>query len=341
MIVGTTEQYPTQAKALRAAEHMRLGANADHPQARTVTFGALIDRYMAEEMPERYSTRRAYRSKLLNHVRPKWASYAIADVKPFAVAEWLKQLALAPKTKAHLRNLMRVLFNYAMLWELVAVQENPMKLVKVKDASKRQREPRVLTIAEFKRLLHQVQAEPFRTMLLVAACLGLRCSEVLGLKWSDFDWEDLTLLVQRAVVCGHEDTVKTKYSKDRVPLSASLAEVLIRWKARTPFGQDSDWVFASPYQAGRMPYREWNVYKHYLRPAGIKAGLGEGIGWHTLRHSYRSWLDETGAPMKVQQELMRHADIRTTMNIYGAAMDESKRRANDKVVEMVFAKSVG
>jgi integrase len=178
-------------------------------------------------------------------------------------------------------------------------------------------------------------------MLLVAACLGLRCSEVLGLKWSDFDWEDLTLLVQRAVVAGHVDAVKTKYSKDRVPLAASLAAVLLRWRARTPFRQESDWVFASPYQEGRMPYREWNVYQHYLRPAGIKAGLGEGIGWHTLRHSYRSWLDETGAPMKVQQELMRHADIRTTMNIYGAAMDESKRRANDKVVEMVLAEKAG
>jgi integrase len=47
----------------------------------------------------------------------------------------------------------------------------------------------------------------------------------------------------------------------------------------------------------------------------VAAGkLGE-IGWHTFRHTYRSWLDETGAPMKVQQELMRHASIQTTMNI--------------------------
>jgi len=68
----------------------------------------------------------------------------------------------------------------------------------------------------------------------------------------------------------------------------------------------------------------------YLKPAGIKLGLGT-IGWHT----YRSWLDETGAPMKVQQELMRHASIQTTMNVYGQAMSSSKREANGKVVEMV------
>ena len=56
----------------------------------------------------------------------------------------------------------------------------------------------------------------------------------------------------------------------------------------------------------------------------------------TFRHTYRSWLDETGAPMKVQQELMRHASIQTTMNVYGQAMSNSKREANSKIVEMVL-----
>ena len=66
------------------------------------------------------------------------------------------------------------------------------------------------------------------------------------------------------------------------------------------------------------------------------AGKFAEIGWHTFRHTYRSWLDETGAPMKVQQELMRHASIQTTMNVYGQAMPESKRAANGKVVTMVL-----
>ena len=65
-------------------------------------------------------------------------------------------------------------------------------------------------------------------------------------------------------------------------------------------------------------------------------GSTAAIGWHTFRHTYRSWLDETGAPMKVQQELMRHASIQTTMNVYGQAMSSSKREANGKVVEMVL-----
>ena len=64
------------------------------------------------------------------------------------------------------------------------------------------------------------------------------------------------------------------------------------------------------------------------------------IGWHTFRHSYWSWLDDTGAPLTVQKELMRHASIQTTMNIYGKAMTDTKRQAHTKVVELVLRKSV-
>ena len=60
------------------------------------------------------------------------------------------------------------------------------------------------------------------------------------------------------------------------------------------------------------------------------------IGWHTFRHSYRSWLQESGAPLAVQQELMRHASITTTMKTYGKVMSDSKRQANSKLVKLVF-----
>jgi len=84
------------------------------------------------------------------------------------------------------------------------------------------------------------------------------------------------------------------------------------------------------------PYHPGEIRKRHIKNAATKANLGEGIGWHTFRHSYRSWLDESGAPMKVQQELMRHASIQTTMNVYGRAMVDSKREANRKVVQMVL-----
>jgi integrase len=84
------------------------------------------------------------------------------------------------------------------------------------------------------------------------------------------------------------------------------------------------------------PYNQDTIQQKHIRRAGIQAGLGDGIGWHTFRHSYRLWLDDAGAPLTVQKELMRHASIQTTMNIYGKAMPDSKRQAHSKVVERVM-----
>ncbi len=105
------------------------------------------------------------------------------------------------------------------------------------------------------------------------------------------------------------------------------------------YSKDGDRVFANP-QTGK-PYHQESLKNRPLRRVADIIGLPEGIGWHTFRHTYRSWLDETGAPMKVQQELMRHASIQTTMNVYGRAMTDSKRKANSQVVGLAFGESLG
>jgi integrase len=54
------------------------------------------------------------RSWLRNYIKPKWAERSLDQMKPFALEDWLKRLSLAPNSKSHLKNLMRVLFNAAM-----------------------------------------------------------------------------------------------------------------------------------------------------------------------------------------------------------------------------------
>ncbi|WP_334266822.1 zinc finger domain-containing protein [Edaphobacter sp. HDX4] len=66
------------------------------------------------------------------------------------------------------------------------------------------------------------------------------------------------------------------------------------------------------------------------------AGKYGSVGWHTFRPTYRSWLDSTGAPIGVQQKLMRHAQVSTTMNVYGNALMTAKREANSEVVKMAL-----
>ncbi len=251
-------------------------------------------------------------------------------IKPMAVEDWLRGLGLAPKTKSHVRSLMHTIFQCAERWELT--DRNPIKLVRVRGGTKRLTSPRVLTPEQFESLL-RLMREPYRTMVLVAGCLGLRVSEIVALQWGDFNFPGSTVLVQRRVVHGRIGDVKTEYSRDSVPLDPVLVEALLRHRKRS-FSTPEGWLFANP--ATGRPYHQEEIQKTHIRKAGIAAKIGGAIGWHTFRHSYRSWLDETGAPLTVQKELMRHASIQTTMNIYGKAMTDTKRQAHRKVVEMVL-----
>jgi hypothetical protein len=134
-------------------------------------------------------------------------------MKSLAVEDWLKSLALAPKTKAHIRSLMHTIFQCARRWELV--EKNPIELVRVRGGSKRLRTPRVLTPEQFC-LIPPLLPEPYRTQVWIAGCLGLRASEIMPLKWSDLNFDDCTLLVQRSMVHGRGADVKTEDSRDHV-----------------------------------------------------------------------------------------------------------------------------
>jgi len=369
-IVGNVEQYPTKAQAKKAVEALLLKLNSETPQQRlaVVTFGAICDRYLKEEMPERYSTSKSYRSNIKNHLKPRWGDYLLDRIRPMAVEDWLKKLPMAPKSKTHIRSVMHLMFECATRWELFTDKRNPIALVRIKDGSKRRQRPAILTVDQFETIIALLK-EPYRTMAYIAQCLGLRVSEIAALQWDDFDFEKNQLLVQRSIVNGNVDDVKTEYSQDYVPLHPSLTEVVSEW-SKESVPTEEGWVFANPIT--EKPYFPTEIQRRHIRPAGWclvecpKCGAGAGvwcnqskptpngarlpihkerraaagkyssIGWHTFRHTYRSWLDETGAPMKVQQELMRHASIQTTMNIYGQAMSSSKREANGKVVEMVL-----
>jgi integrase len=342
MYVGTTAEYPTENEVRARLAGFVLSLNVGCLSRGSVTVGQLIDRFIEEEKMRQiekgaldgpgllhYGTVHGYLSVFKCHLRPRWGETALTDVRPGAVQAWLDALPVAPKTKAHIRGLMRRLFEKAMLWDLYDIARNPMELVKVKGVTKRTRMPVVLTPATFRAIL-AVLPEPYRRMALLAQGTGLRISEILGLQWGDFDFARGVFTVTRASVHGRVNTVKTEYARDVLPLDPELAAALLTWRERAVANPDN-WVFANPRT--RKPYHS-KILERFV--ASIEKDLGIRIGWHTFRHTYRSWLDATGAPVGVQQKLMRHAQISTTMNIYGNALMDSKRDANRKVVRLLM-----
>jgi integrase len=331
MLVGTVDRYPNQADAERAVERLRIKINAENPQQQfhRVTVGTLIDRFMEEHVPKRCRklTASVYRSLFKCHIRPKWGAEFLENVKTMAVEDWLEGVANSRQVRSHVRNLMHTLFQAAIRWEMV--ERNPID--HVRQSRKRLKPPRTLTPAEFRALISEL-AEPYKTMVITIACLGLRVSELLGLRWGDIDFHNLTLKIQRSFVQGEIYSTKTEASESTVPLDPTLADVLLQHNARTAYSSDSDYVFAG--ESGK-PRWAHTMLADYLKPAAARARIGN-IGWHTFRHTYSSLLHALGTTPAVQKELLRHADIQTTLNIYTQAMSADKRTAASKVVDVLW-----
>lgn len=113
--------------------------------------------------------------------------------------------------------------------------------------------------------------------------------------------------------------------------------VLNAWRQSTQFASEDDWVFASAVKLGRQPWSYDQVCRSFLN-AGESGGIGK-LGTHTMRHTYRSWLDAVGTPIAVQQKLMRHGDIRTTMNTYGDVVTDEMSQAHGKVVRLALSRT--
>ena len=323
-LIGTLAQYPTRADILRVVERLRMRINLKHRFAMPVTLDAVVDHYVEEELPIlRYGTQQPHRCTLNRWILPRWGSYLLEQVKPVDVEGWLRSLPLAPKSKANIRSLFHLIYVHARRWELT--DSNPIDLVR--QSAGRKTIPRTLSMREIRLLLPQL-AKPYRTMVLVAACLGLRVSEIIGLQWGDFDWEDLTLLVKRSVVHGRVGDTKTEASQLPLPVDPRLARVLQEHWKRSLHQCPQDWVFGN--RDGRPRWQE-SILHRQLKPAALRAGLGR-IGWHTFRHSYSTLLRGAHVDLKVQQDLLRHSSIQSTINIYTRAVPKEKRTANRLVV---------
>jgi integrase len=240
---------------------------------------------------------------------------------------------LAPKSRGHIRALLHAIWDYAMWGGSVAVQANPMSVVTVKDSSKRRRQPRSLTIGEFHTFAGQLE-QPFKMIALMCVCFGLRISECLALKWMDVGWLAGKLSIQRGIVRQRVDDVKTIYSDRKMSVDPEMLQQLKHWRQTTEFAEDEDWIFASPAKLGRQPWSYDQVWRAFAC-AGEATATGK-IGTHSMRHTYRSWLDAAGTTLAVQQKLMRHGDIRTTMNVYGDVVTNEMQEAHSKVVQMAL-----
>ena len=216
----------------------------------------------------------------------QFGSRQISDVKVSDVKGWLADL-LAEKTGKTVRNYMivfRNIFQEAIFDEVI--DKNPFTYVRTPRKEKSDFRP--FTKEEVTQLLDNAQGW-FKNMVAVLAYTGMRTGEILALKWSDIDFENGEIHVQRAMSeFGIGDT-KTVNSKRYIPVFESLKPYLYDQQKIT--AQHSEFVFLNQY---KLPYRDTMVISSNLwRPLLEKCEL-ETRRLYDLRHTFATNMLSSG-----------------------------------------------
>ena len=332
-VIGSVVDLPTLADVRREVENFRAEINAESSKSVRLTLREAWGHFEANELRDpdvdrSPTTIQSYLDYFKCQILPKWGDVAIDDVKSVAVEKWLRSLDLSRGSKAKIRNHMSALFSHCIRHELYT-KLNP--IASVRQSAVRERDPDILTLEEIRAILSNIEPLAVRMMVATAAASALRRSELRGLKWADVDLEGCWFNIQRGLVRFDETKLKTRASRRRLEMNPALAEALLLWREKTPYNQDSDWIFASPYTSGERPYWPESAMKDHVKPAARKAGITKRVHWHVFRHSLASLLGQKGEQLKVVQEIVRHASSKITADIYQQADSEMKRNALSRV----------
>ena len=165
----------------------------------------------------------------------------------------------------------------------------------LKHPKKTQKLPVVLNREEIKKIIDNIDNLKHRLMIALAYGAGLRVSEVVRLKVLDIDFDELTLVVRQGK--GKKDRL-TILSKN---IRSDLEKIIIGKK-------NNDYIFESERGGGLTEMSAQKVFYTALKKAGIK----KPASFHSLRHSFATHLLENGVDVRYVQELLGHANIRTT-----------------------------
>ena len=226
------------------------------------------------------------------------------------------------------------------------IQKNWCKLVTL-PKKEDNKEVKVLTKQEQEKFLEAIKGHELELLYIVALGTGLRIGEILGLKWSDIDFKNNELHVNRSLQKAaiyeddkivryevQETTPKTKNSFRTIPVPQNIIKKLKAHKKEQnelilllqEEYDNKNYVFCNKLGKPIEDKRPGRNLKTILTSISI-----EPIKFHALRHTYATRLFEAGIPPKTVQHLMGHSDIETTMNIYTHVMKEQKLEAIEKI----------
>ena len=320
-----SEMTKTQAKK-KLLEILGGMDNEQHSPEQTMTFGQFAAKWEAEILAHyRASTKRFYKETLGRWILPYFKDWRLSDMRTSELQIFVNKFATYSKSVLkHIRATLSVLMRTGVDWEYV--ERNPVIGLKLPPGKPVKRAP-VLPVEKPGELIARL-SEPYRTMAVLGTT-GMRESEILGLRWDDFDTEQLVIGVRRSQYRGQINPTKSERSERGLPYGEVVSDALLRLRVSGQGGKE--FLFVTP--KGTL-FRGSDVGKKAFRSAAKELKLPE-LTWRSFRRSVETVLHTEGVPMKIQQQILGHSKATTTI-LYAEPGMEDRRQALGKIESLLL-----
>jgi len=207
---------------------------------------------------------------------------------------------------------LRAAFNVGIKWKLI--QDNPFRKVELMRIPEQQ--PIFLSKQNFKKLMSVIPAGVFHDLVMIAVFTGLRRGELVNLAWKDIDFEKKLIYIHST------ENFQTKAGRRRtVPMNEIVYQLLSKWYQVSTH----EMVFT---HEGRNISENYVTYKfkRYVR----NAELNDSLHFHSLRHTFATWLVQEGVNIYEVQKLLGHSSVKIT-EIYSHLLSSELHNAVNKI----------
>jgi len=276
------------------------------------------------ERQKRRSTFVGYRNIWKRYIKPN-GDKALREYRTFECEQMLTSIArkhnLCRSTLGHIKHFLGGAFRYARR-QGVLDSSNPMREVEIPRARPGS-DTRAYSLEEEVRML-AILPEPAASVVAVAAFTGARKGEIRGFLWEGYD--GFTIEVRQSVWRNLVGEPKREKSKGAIPVIAQLKLFLDRHRARSG-DPDRGFIFRNPLG---KPLNLDALVREAIRPA-LEAEKIPWYGWHAFRRGLATNLHRLGVSDKVIQQILRHANVTTTINIYVKMVTQDAEEAMRKL----------
>jgi integrase len=275
---------------------------------------AFIGMYVSEE------TRKRRVANIKDAVLPHLGSRNMMNISPSDIEDW-QQIIYTERGAdytSRLKSLLKRVFKRAVVKGIIA--SNPCDSTETIRKGKKQKRA-IYTKEEVKAMIKE--ADDFlKAFIIVYATLGLRTSEMVGLKFDDIDFESKIIHIQRGIRHGRVAPPKTGERFVDIPDLAH--SILLELKKRS----SSPWVFAN--QKGEAYHDGSSINSNIFQPFLKKIGV-EYKSMYSLRHFKATLALREGQDLAYLSKQIGHANIKTTLDYYIGHLEnaDNRKKANE------------